>query len=335
MVINKAILHIMDFMSNINVYSEKELDFSNSAVCDFLEKHIEHILADGNKKSGEFLPESSFYNELKTFLGADNSLVEFSTKIAKRTEEQFALAELSETVDFVMADFINDEIRYIAILIIKNKSAFTHQVMNDEEGLHNEIIRHYAILPSTSQKIDSYALINCNDFSVGFVDKRKTIDGKTVNILPDIILQCSAAMSENEAVKKVNKIAEKVCEEYGENATVTASKTKQYLAEAAETSSAFSPVDLGKEIFSDCNNSQIMQDDFVQRAVSAKLPETVAVNKEAVARATKNQKIKTDTGIEISVPSQYFQDSKYIEIINNSDGTLSIELKNIGKIINK
>ncbi|WP_405352536.1 hypothetical protein [Ruminococcus sp.] len=51
--------------------------------------------------------------------------------------------------------------------------------------------------------------------------------------------------------------------------------------------------------------------------------------------ASKSQKIKTDTGIEITVPVEYFEDDRYIEFINNNDGTISIALKNIGKLINR
>ena len=49
----------------------------------------------------------------------------------------------------------------------------------------------------------------------------------------------------------------------------------------------------------------------------------------------RNHKIKTDTGIEITFPADLFQNTEYIEFINNPDGTISIELKNIGKIINQ
>lgn len=46
-------------------------------------------------------------------------------------------------------------------------------------------------------------------------------------------------------------------------------------------------------------------------------------------------KIKTDTGIEITIPSDFFDNSEYIEFINNPNGTISISIKNVGKIINR
>ena len=64
-------------------------------------------------------------------------------------------------------------------------------------------------------------------------------------------------------------------------------------------------------------------------------PKDLKIEKTSAVRASKSQKIKTDTGIEITVPVEYFEDDRYIEFINNNDGTISIALKNIGKLINR
>ena len=66
------------------------------------------------------------------------------------------------------------------------------------------------------------------------------------------------------------------------------------------------------------------------------MPERVPVERKQVERAAvRNHKIRTDTGIEITFPSEYIENTDFIQFINNPDGTLSIELKNIGKIVNK
>ncbi|MEO3110649.1 nucleoid-associated protein, partial [Turicibacter sanguinis] len=49
----------------------------------------------------------------------------------------------------------------------------------------------------------------------------------------------------------------------------------------------------------------------------------------------KTQKIKTDTGIEITIPLDYYNNKDYIEVINMPDGRLSIQIKNVGNIENK
>ena len=67
----------------------------------------------------------------------------------------------------------------------------------------------------------------------------------------------------------------------------------------------------------------------------AHLPPTVQVDKKAAVAAAKSQKLKTDTGIELTVPSDCLHNPEYIEFINNPDGSLSIELKHISKLVNR
>ncbi len=51
-------------------------------------------------------------------------------------------------------------------------------------------------------------------------------------------------------------------------------------------------------------------------------------------KKVQKHKIKTDTGIEITFPSGYIEEGKYIDVRTNHDGTMSIEIKNVGKIKN-
>ena len=158
------------------------------------------------------------------------------------------------------------------------------------------------------------------------------MDGEDVYLLPDKLLQCTSVISSKEAVKVVSKIAEKVAEEHGASTVEALSKAKTYLVENAETADSFSPQDLGSDVFGD---SPVLQREFEEQIKEAKLPEAVAIEKEYAQKAGRSHKIKTDTGIEITYPSEYIENTDFIQFINNPDGTLSIELKNIGKIVNK
>ena len=50
---------------------------------------------------------------------------------------------------------------------------------------------------------------------------------------------------------------------------------------------------------------------------------------------TRNHKIRTDTGIEITFPAEYSQNPEFIEFTSAPNGLIQIELKNIGKIENR
>jgi hypothetical protein len=46
----------------------------------------------------------------------------------------------------------------------------------------------------------------------------------------------------------------------------------------------------------------------------------------------KKHRIKTDEGIEISIPYEYYMDKDKLEVIKNSDGTVSILIKNVNRV---
>ena len=151
-----------------------------------------------------------------------------------------------ESTDLLVIDFQDDDdVRNLAVLMLDNKTAYTHQILDDEGTVYNKLIKHYAILPGMAQKAEAYALIRLSDFSIHFVDKKRKMDGEDVYLLPDRLLQCTSVISSKEAVKVVSKIAEKVAEDHGASTVEALSKAKTYLVENAENADSFSPQDMG------------------------------------------------------------------------------------------
>lgn len=332
MILNKAILHIFDFNSGICVFSGRELSFSGEAAGEFLDKHIEKIIADPDSKAGHFKSDSDFLEILNQYRNQETDFSSFSASVGNVLYNLLSGSDKPDPADFVMAEFYMEDTKYLAMMLFTHKTAYTHQIINDSEGVHNEIIRHRAILPGTAQKADSYALINMENCDIVFSDKKRMIDGKECYVLRDEILSCDYGVSSKEAVKTVNKIVNEVAQEHGENAALIVSRAKQYISESAEESET---LDLGAMSAAVFGESEIMQRDFEDKMAETPIPESVHIEKSYAQKSTRMHKIRTDTGIEISVPSEYMGDSEYITFINNPDGTISIELKNIGKLINR
>ena len=136
-------------------------------------------------------------------------------------------------------------------MLYSSRPAYTHQVVNDGTAVRNEIIRHYAILPNPVQKVNTFALVNVASGRARFADKKRSIGGEDVYILPQRILQCSTNTSTRETVKLVTEMAGQIAENYGYSSTEAVAKVKSYLAETAETDSKLETAALVKEVFSD------------------------------------------------------------------------------------
>lgn len=333
MMIQQAILHILDGNTHMCVLSQKELDLTSDMVYEYVEKRITRLLHDAGCQCGVFYATSGMQRELQQFLDSSRSFSDVAAYAAKQWYDVLSCCENTETMDALFVLFQDDEgERFFAALLLDNKTAYTHQILDEDGAVYNKLIRHQAILPGLSQKPDGYACIRLSDFAVHFADKKRKLDGEEVCVLPEKVLQCTTSVSGRDAVKLVGTIAASVAEEFGASPVEALSRGKKYLAENAEAEDTFSPEAWGDAAFAD---SPQLQEAFRQQLAETKLPSAVEISREFAQRTGRQHKIKTDTGIEIIFPSEYIENAEYIQFINHPDGTISIELKHIGKIINK
>lgn len=151
MMIQKAILHILDFNTNMCILSQKELDFSSDIVYEYVDKRITRILADASQQSGAFYATSQYQVLLQQLLSEDISFADFAAQTARSLFDILAHCDVPESLDLLIVDFQDEEDkRQIGILLLNNKTAYTHQIMDEDGAVYNKLIKHHAILPSTS-----------------------------------------------------------------------------------------------------------------------------------------------------------------------------------------
>ncbi len=269
----------------------------------------------------------------------------------------------------------DDDVRWFAVLLMASRTAFMHEVAREAGEVRNDIAKRYAILPGPSQKVSSYALVRASSMEAFYVDKKRKIMGEDTFIIPDGILpgpsqkvssyalvrassmeafyvdkkrkimgedtfiipdgllQCEGGVSGKEVIEAVTRIVEEVAEEHGANTAVALAKAKAAVAEKVEVDEEIAPWDIAEDIFED---DPVLKERVEERVREERLPERVAVERAVVERApVRNHKIRTDTGIEISFPAEMLKDTDYVQFVNEPNGLISIELRNIGSIENR
>lgn len=332
--IKKAILHILDANSGVSVFSDGELDISDASVNNFITKHMEKVYDDAGLRSGEFSDNSGFKYHMTEYINGETDFTSFSVFIAERLYDAIKSAENTESCDIIVCDCIANERDTIAVLKCDNKIGYTHQVTKDGGKISNALINHYAILPTTAQKISECAFIDTTDFSIKFKGKKRKIDGESVDIIPDILLECYFDISVRESINAVKKIAKKVTDENGGDSIETSAKIKKFVTEQIEEND-FEYIEPEKVASSVFDGRPVMREEFIEKIHEANVPEKVEVNSYVTKKMGANIKLTTDIGVELSFPAEYYQDGRYIDIINNDDGTISIQINNIGELINK
>lgn len=329
-VIDKAILHILDFSSGLTLYSDELLNLDDN-INHFLSKHIEKSFISQDAKKGSFYDDSTFKANLNSYSTSELDFINFSKEIARSFEQALVHAEEMNPADIIIAEARIDDIRQLVIFKADSHIGYIHQVQQTENGIKNEIINHYSIMPSISQKITEFAFVDIKTQAILLAAKKYTLDGNSIYVLPEIVLECKQSHSPKETIKAISKSAEKIAETYGMDKVATEVAVKKYVTDNMQQGATLDIAAAGKEIF----NAPAMQDDLDNALKQAGFSEPVEMNQEFTIKKMCQHKLKTDTGIELTIPADYFNNTEYIEFNNLEDGSLSITLKHINNIVNK
>lgn len=335
MKINHAILHVLDFESAVNVFSQCELDLEDNRACrQFVTTHLRRARQSGDNKRATFAEDSAFAGELKNYFFGEREFIDLSQQVAEFISNELARADKAQSTDVLVADFDDDDdVRWFAVMLLTSKQAFMHEVGTQDGNRVANITRHYAILPNPSQKVQSYCVVRASTMDIGYVDKARKIAGEDRMLIPEGLLQCETGVSGKEAIDTVTRVVEEVAEEHGANTAVALAKVKAAVAEKVEDDEELPPWDIVDEVFED---EPVIKDSVRAALTEEKMPERVPVERKQVERAAvRNHKIRTDTGIEISFPAEMGSNSDYIEFVNEPNGLISIELKKISSIENR
>lgn len=347
--VSQAILHVFDFETGSKYYSEAPLDLENRPTKSYVQRRLRKITASPESNHGEFAEDSGFAGELEHYLMGGADFQGFSVQIAEWFWGELRRSEELEQVDLLVADFVDTDVaavganstdaevdaafdgpegkRFFAVVLLPRKQSFVHEI-----GGTNEILRMDTALPNPTAKIDTYVLVDCDSFAIDFHDKDRSIGGQSIQILPDKFLQCSAAASTQEVFSEVSVIVQDVAEEYGLTPAVEVGRAKAAVAQQADRDEVVTPAEIGRVVFEDRPDVQQV---FEERVREAKLPEEAPVRRGVANRLAKNHKIKTDTGIEITFPSDLADKPGYLDFATGADGTISITIGNVAHIENK
>ena len=375
MIINHAILHVFDFESCNTSFSDRELDLGDRPTKSYVQRNLRKVNASPESRHGTFEDGSPFAEQLARYFDEGCGFVDISVAVGDYLYEQMRTGTDIDQYDLLVADYEDDPEkapiakvdvadnydgfgdaadfadavdaamaaaldaayqakgeRKFALILLPRKAAFAHDLRSDGGMPSNCIVKHDAVLPNPTQRVDSYAVVSASNMSIDYCDKPRVIAGAETMLLPEGLLRCTTTASCKEVVQAVAKIVGDVAEEYGKNVATAVSKAKAVMSRRVGEAEELSPEELGKEVF---GNDRSLVERYEQETRRAQLPDRLPVKRSVATRMAKNHRIRTDTGIEISFPSEYCENTDYISFIREEDGSISIELHNIGHIENK
>lgn len=332
-IIKRAVLHVLDNDSGMSVLSNSELEVSEE-LSDYLGKHIDKIVDDSNVKNARFAGEDNAILFLcKMINDNEDDFLAITTDMTNKLFDLMKQHVDIPSADLVCSIFEIDAKKYFGMLKLNYKPGFTHWVHNEPEGSVNTIIKHKTLLPQEGQKLEECVIISLEDYSVRVMEKQYEINGEKDFYLTKHYLKCTCDLSDNAKLKIIDKVTRDINKKYFDEDYEKAIKLKKAVSESFEETASIQLDHVVGKVF---ENNISIREEYIEEVTKAGIHENeISVPDKLIEKKYKKHKIKTDNGIEIDFPLEYAGNSEKIEFINNPDGTISIIIKNVGKIINK
>ena len=331
--IEKMILHILDNSIGMPVLSEKEHPYSRD-IMEFIANHIEKILNDISIKKASFDSGENTVKNLCIAISEDNS--NFVEKTKEFAQLMYNIMVENATIppcDLICSLFNRDGEKYLGFFILNYKPSYVHRVSEAENIIINTVIKQQTTLPNENQKINECIIINLNDYSILLKEQKYEINGEKEFYISKYLLKSNSVLSDKEKIDIVNKVSKKIVKDYYENDIKKMAEVKNALVESVEDSGSIDIEHVKSKAFKNNFELQnIYEEEIEKKGLTEKI---IEVSEKLDKKLPRTQKLITDDGIEIKVPTSYLTNGNKIQFLNNPDGTISILLKNIRDIQGK
>ena len=330
--IDRVIIHILDSSVGIPVLSDVEVEHG-SDFNDFLRAHIERIAGGDDTKLFHFHEGAEVEAWLSSLADGTADFVEVSRAMAEKLYMIMNGNPAIPPADGVFVLYEQDHEMWLAILKLNYRSGYTHMTQAGEWGNVNDLIPHRTILPGENQKLSEAALIRLSDMEIVLIEKKYEVNGQKENYFSERFLDGGASLSSKAKLAIMEKAVEKVQQDYYGEAELAleAMKAKSILQEELSEKGEIDLPFVADRIFEEAPE---MREQFIEKVDKYNLTtEPIAPQSERTMKKFDKQFITTESGIEIRIPMEQYRQPGAVEFITNPDGTITVVLNNVGRLV--
>lgn len=322
MQIKEAYLHVLDAINDVKLLSERQMHIDLD-IEDYAIKHVDGFFEHLDIATSPLLAVQKIDFSSDSFKEVSLGVAELFFDVMRQSEE-------IKPCDLMCLSFDREGASFFGFLKLNFRTSFAHAVELEDNLIINKIIRQVTTLPYKSQKVEEGFLIDVTNGLVHIKDKLITMDGKKGKYISESVLGIGSTMTPKRKIDMIAKTAEKVIEKYEETPLVGVAKVKQMLTEHLDENGSVNITEIVESCFDTDTAKEAYLSALNEKGIQ---PETLVINESQRKKLKRTQKIKTASGVEIILPFEYVSRSENLEIINYPDGTVSIQLKNLGELL--
>lgn len=322
-VLEQVIVHILNKTEPVPVYSNKLLS-PDSNLETYLSKTVEKTFYSDDIKECCFTENSRFWEQCEA-----NSwdVVTISQSI---TREMFSIMRRNEEIPSADLLFGKVEInsdKYFYMLKLDYKSAYTHFVEGSTGTFFVDIIRHQSLFSAQPTKVQEAFFVKVDEPVAKVIEQKFSVDGIKDYYISTQILGCDISKSPRQKTTKLLRVAEKVGQLYYSEEDEIGVHISTTMYEELQKGNVLSVEKLGQRFF---KQNPAAQTEFFERLLEDDIKRDDELTlSERFQKKFQKQAIRTQSGVEIRIPTEIYSNADEVEFINNPDGTVSLLIKNI------
>lgn len=330
MILKHVILHILDKDAGSLIASQAEIDLTQPGLHDYLEKIIMKF------QTGDFKPGTLTGEDYLAQTIDDNNGLSFAEKTTQLAEKLFDTIAASEAVpagDLLSFEFAEGTDDFFGLIKLNFAPRYAHIVDYRDDQLVNNLVLNQAVLPGANQKADEGIIVNLMTGSYMLVEKQYLIDGHRINYFSERFLEIKPEESTKDNIKTIKRAVKTVADKFDVPEHEAMAATQSAIFESVSDGGQINTADIAEAVF----KGNISAKQAYNEVIADKELDTAidVPNVERVEKKYRLQRFKLDSGIEIAIPMDIYQDRSKVEFVNNPDGTMSLVIKDIESIVNK
>lgn len=333
LVVDFAVLHVLDTQLEEPLLAAKPLDLDSEEVVDFVVKHTLKALQDDAAYKAKFLPGTVMASYGDQMLTMEDP-IETSTRLALRLFDM--TKRYSETAcDILVTRFHTGNIQAYGILRLDYQKSYTHEVAMEGDGFAIHLIAQEIALPSQQQKVTQCCFGirpgSDEEYDIIVLSKKRGADEEERGRFLKEFLNAERTYDYKDKTKSFKKSIEDWTQKHLKEDFDTARDLRASVENQLRNHAIVSPEVVLKEA--------LAHDTDARHALKAKLEkegldleERFEVDKRFVDKKMKTKTLRTDTGFVIRADYELFSDNGFIEVQRNGDGTVNYIIKHVRHI---
>lgn len=321
-IIKEVVLHVLDNSLSEPVLNNYKMEL-NEELYKFVLGHIERILKDDNLKYALFKSKDSEVKKLsQDFLNGMTDIVSTSKGIAEQLFETMKNDLNISSGDLLIVSFDTEYGPMLGIIKLDYIKQYTHKI---DSNIGIKIMSIATGLPAT-KKVQKAAFIkpinHGQDYNLLVLDKMaKDTDN---NDFLNKFLGCNLINNDRDKTRAFMDAVEIWTRSNLQGQAAKAEELRSSIKNQLESNDEIDIYDLATEVlpFGDTQKS------FIAYMQQNEL-ENIKVDKEYLEKKLSKLKIKISSDIDLNITEEAYRDINKFEVVNNSDGSIHMLIKNI------